>query len=77
MRPSYIGPLAVPGGEWYYSGTTHVSEDRMPVKPIVLALRLPPALHARATRAAKQETRSLNSLVIVALAAYLNAKGAK
>lgn len=49
----------------------------MATKPISLVLRLPPALHAKATRAAKDETRSLNSLVIVALQAYLAAKGAK
>ena len=43
----------------------------MPAKPVALVLRLPPRLHAAATRRARRETRSLNSLLIVALTAYL------
>ena len=47
----------------------------MPAKPIALVLRLPARLHARATRQARRELRSLNSLLIVALQYYLK-KGA-
>ena len=47
----------------------------MPAKPVAFLLRLPARLHARATRHARRETRSLNSLLIVALTAYLK-KGA-
>lgn len=47
----------------------------MPPKPVSLVLRLPPRVHAAAKRRAKQETRSLNNLLVVALTAYLR-KGA-
>ena len=47
----------------------------MPAKPVSLVLRLPPRLHALAKKRARHETRSLNSLVVVALMAYLK-KGA-
>lgn len=47
----------------------------MPAKPITLALRLPPRLHALAKRRATQDARSLNNLIVVALTAYLK-KGA-
>lgn len=47
----------------------------MPAKPVTLALRLPAQLHASAKRQARREARSLNSLIIVALTAYLK-KGA-
>jgi predicted HicB family RNase H-like nuclease len=43
----------------------------MPRKLVALVLRLPPRLHAAAKRRAKQETRSLNNLCVIALTAYL------
>jgi len=46
-----------------------------PATPGAFLLRLPARLHARATRQARRETRSLNSLLIVALQHYLK-KGA-
>ncbi len=47
----------------------------MPAKPVALALRLPPQLHAALKRLAKTETRSLNNLIVIALTAYVRKGG--
>lgn len=43
----------------------------MAAKAVSLVLRLPPRIHAAAKRRAKQEARSLNNWIVVALTAYL------
>lgn len=59
---------------WYHHATTLPLGDGM-AQTVNVSLRLPPKLHAEASKLAKEEVRSLNALVIVALLEYVARHG--